>query len=364
MNKNTLQAFGRQLVIPGLAIATALVVSIPVIGFATDWNWSRIAASYGGLIDGAFLRGFAWANTLVAATPLIFTGLALGLGFRSGVFNIGAAGQFLIGATCAVFVGYAIALPPGIHLIVCLAAGAIGGGLWGAIPGYLKAHFGSHEVINTIMFNYLAGFLQDWLVKNPLKDPAPGVFRTPNILPSAHLGRFFDRLHWGFPLALLTAYAVWWLLQKTTLGFELSTAGQNPEAARYAGMHPQRLTVLAMFLSGLLAGLGGAVQILGVDRNMPATYSGEFGFDAIPVALLGQNHPSGIILAAVLFGALRNGSDLMQLRSGGLVSKEVIFIVQGVVLLFIAAPTLIRWLYRLKLQKTALEETQLTKGWG
>lgn len=358
------QSWGRQLVIPGLAIATALVISIPVIGFATNWDWSKIGATYGGLLDGAFLKGFAFANTLVATTPLIFTGLALGLGFQSGVFNIGAAGQFLIGATCAVWVGYAIPLPPIIHPLACLLAGALGGGIWGAIPGYLKAQFGSHEVINTIMFNYLAFFLQDWLVKNPLKDPSPSVFRTPNILDTALLPRFLDRLHWGFVLALLTALGVWWLLQKTTIGFELRTVGMNPEAAKYAGMHPKKLIILSMLLSGALAGLGGAVQILGVDGNMPTTYSADFGFDAIPVALLGQNHPVGIVLASVLFGALRNGSDLMQLRSGGVVSKEVIFIVQGVILLFIAAPALIRRLYRLKLQKTALEGSQLTRGWG
>ncbi len=358
------QSWGRQLVIPGLAIATALVISIPVIGFATNWDWSKIGATYGGLLDGAFLKGFAFANTLVATTPLIFTGLALGLGFQSGVFNIGAAGQFLMGATCAVWVGYAIPLPPIIHPLACLLAGVLGGGIWGAIPGYLKAQFGSHEVINTIMFNYLAFFLQDWLVKNPLKDPSPSVFRTPNILDTALLPRFLDRLHWGFVLALLTTLGVWWLLQKTTIGFELRTVGMNPEAAKYAGMHPKKLIILSMFLSGALAGLGGAVQILGVDGNMPTTYSADFGFDAIPVALLGQNHPLGIVLASVLFGALRNGSDLMQLRSGGVVSKEVIFIVQGVILLFIAAPALIRRLYRLKLQKTALEGSQLTRGWG
>jgi simple sugar transport system permease protein len=214
------------------------------------------------------------------------------------------------------------------------------------------------------MFNYLAFFLQDWLVKNPLKDPAPGVFRTPNILETAYLPRFLDRLHWGFILALLTALGVGWLLQKTTLGFELRTVGTNPDAAKYAGMRPQRTIVLGMLLSGALAGIGGAVQILGVDRTMPATYSADFGFDAIPVALLGQNNPVGIVLAAILFGALRNGSDLMQLRSGGLVSKEVIFIVQGVILLFVAAPALIRWLYHLKLKKTALEGDRLTRGWG
>jgi len=362
--ENSLGRIARQLLIPALAIATAIIVSIPVIGFATNWDWAKIGVTYGGLLDGAFFKGYAFANTLVAATPLIFTGLALALGFRSGVLNIGAAGQFLIGATCGVLVGYALPLPPMIHPLAALLAGAIGGGFWGAIPGFLKARFGSHEVINTIMFNYLAFFLQDWLVKNPMKDPSPSVIRTPNILDAAILPRFLDRLHIGFVLALLTALVVWWLLQKTTLGFELRTVGSNPDAAKYAGIKPGRIIVLSMALSGALAGLGGAVQLLGVDYNMPTLYSTDYGFDAIPVALLGQNQPLGVVFAAILFGALRNGSDLMQLRSGGVVSKEVIFIVQAVVLLFIAAPAIIRWLYRLKLRKSAIEGTQLTRGWG
>ena len=364
MTTNTLRRVAGQLVIPGLAIATAMIISLPLIGFATDWDWAKIGATYSGLLDGAFLKKNAFANTLVASTPLIFTGLALALGFRSGVFNIGAAGQFLIGATCGVFVGYAIPLPPVIHPLAALLAGALGGGLWGAIPGFLKARFGSHEVINTIMFNYLAFFLQDWLVNNPMKDPSPSVSRTPTILDTAILVRFLARLHLGFVLALLAALLVWWLLWKTTLGFELRTVGSNPDAAKYAGIKPGLTIILSMGLSGALAGLGGAVQILGVDYNMPTLYSTDYGFDGIPVALLGQNQPLGVVFAAILFGALRNGSDLMQLRSGGVVSKEIIFIVQAVILLFIAAPAIVRWLYRLKLRKTALEGKQLTRGWG
>ena len=350
--------------LPVLAIATALLVTLPVIGLATNWDWAKISATYGGLLDGALFKKGAIANTLVATTPLIFTGLGLALGFRSGLFNIGAAGQFLIGATCAVFVGYAIPLPPIIHPLVALTAGAIGGGLWGAIPGWLKAQFGSHEVINTIMLNYLAFFLQDWLVKNPMKDPSPSTVRTPEILDTALLPTFYYRLHVGIILALLTAVAIGWLLNRTTLGFELRTVGSNPEAGRYAGMKPGALTIAGMALSGALAGLGGAVQILGVDRVLPVLYSTDYGFDAIPVALLGQNQPIGVVLAAFLFGALRNGSDLMQLRSGGAVSKEVIFIVQAVILLLIAAPGLVRSLYRLPLPKTAIEATPLTRGWN
>ncbi|HEY9623628.1 MAG TPA: ABC transporter permease [Crinalium sp.] len=364
IQRQTLGKLGR-LGLPLLAIATAMLLTIPIIGLALDWNWANVAATYGGLLDGALFKRYAFANTLVAAIPLIFTGLALALGFRTGVFNIGAAGQFLLGATCAVFVGYAIPLPPVIHPLAALIAGALGGALWGAIPGFLKARFGSHEVINTIMLNYLAYFLQDWLVKNPMKDPSPTIVRTPEILNSAILPRFYDRLHVGLFLALFTAVLVGWLLTKTTLGFELRTVGSNPDAARYAGMKLGRLTVLGMALSGALAGLGGAVQILGVDHAMPVLYTSDYGFDAIPVALLGQNQPIGVVLSALLFGALRNGSDLMQLRSGGAVSKEVIFIVQAVILLFVAAPAIVRSLYQLKLPKSEIEKDgSLTRGWG
>ncbi|NJR66827.1 MAG: ABC transporter permease [Leptolyngbyaceae cyanobacterium CRU_2_3] len=156
---------GRQLMTPLLAIATALLITVPIIGFTLNWDWAKVAVTYGGLLDGALFKQYAFANTLVSAIPLMFTGLALSLGFRTGVFNIGASGQFLMGATCAVWVGYALPLPPGIHLLAALTAGISGGAAWGAIPGFLKAQFGSHEVINTIMLNYLAFFLQDWLVK-------------------------------------------------------------------------------------------------------------------------------------------------------------------------------------------------------
>ena len=362
-----LRRIGRELLIPALAILSAFVITLPVVGSATNWDWAKVAITYGGLLDGAFFKPHAFTNTLVAATPLIFTGLALALGFRSGVFNIGASGQFLMGAVCGVYVAYAIPLPPIIHPIASLIAGALGGALWGAIPGYLKARLGSHEVINTIMLNYVAFFIQDYLVKGPMKAPGPSVIRTPEILATAVLPRLLgpdDRLHAGFLLALLTALFIWWLLFKTTLGFELRTAGSNPDAAKYAGVNATRSLVLAMALSGALAGIAGTVQVLGLDHNLPALFSSDFGFDAIPVALLGQNQPLGVVFSALLFGALRNGSDVMQIRSGGVVSKEVVFIVQAMVLLFAAVPALVRWLYRLRLGKTALEGASLTRGWG
>jgi simple sugar transport system permease protein len=360
----------REILIPLLSIVTALLISVPVVAIACQGDWSKVAAAYGGLIDGAILKPNAFTNTLVSATPLILTGLAITLAFRAGMFNIGGSGQFLIGACAGAFVAYAIQLPPVIHAIVVIVVGALAGALWGAIPGILKALRGSHEVITTIMLNYVAFLLTDWLIKGPMKDAVATNVRTPEIFPSAELGRIFsavdpnDRLHWGFVIALGMAVVVWWLLSKTTLGFELRTTGSNPDAARYAGIRPMIMIVLAMAFSGALAGMAGIIQVQGLDHFMPALFSSDFGFDGITVAFLGQLNPWGVIPAAILLGLLRNGSDLMQIRSGGVVSKEVVFIVQALILLFIAAPAIIRWLYRLRIGKTALEGAPLTTGWG
>lgn len=360
----------REITIPILSIFTAILLSIPVVAIATKGDWAKVAAAYGGLIDGAILKPNAFTNTLVSATPLILTGLAIALAFRAGMFNIGGSGQFLIGACAGVFAAYAIELPPGLHAIVVLLVGALAGALWGAIPGILKATRGSHEVITTIMMNYIAFLLTDWLIKGPLKAPGASNVRTPEIFPSAELGRIFgafdpnDRLHWGFVIALIMAVVVWWLLYKTTIGFELRTTGSNPDAARYAGIRPTLVIVLAMALSGALAGMAGIIQVQGLDHFMPALFSSDFGFDGITVAFLGQLNPWGVIPSAILLGLLRNGSDLMQIRSGGAVSKEVVFIVQALILLFIAAPAIIRWLYRLRIGKTSLEGAPLTTGWG
>lgn len=360
----------REIVIPLLSIVTAVLASVPVIAIATKGDWEKVAAAYGGLIDGALLKPNAFTNTLVAATPLILTGLAITLAFRAGLFNIGGSGQFLIGACAGTYVAYAVELPPVLHAITVLVVGALFGALWGAIPGLLKAARGSHEVITTIMLNYIAFFLTDWLIKGPMKASGASDVRTPEIFPSAELGKIFgatdlnDRLHWGFVIAIVMAVVVWWLLSKTTTGFELRTTGSNPDAARYAGIRPAHMMVLGMALSGGLAGMAGIIQVQGLDHFMPALFSSDFGFDGITVAFLGQLSPWGVIPAAILLGLLRNGSDLMQIRSGGIVSKEVIFIVQALILLFIAAPAIIRWLYRLRLGKTALEGAPLTTGWG
>ncbi|NTW12858.1 MAG: ABC transporter permease, partial [Anaerolineales bacterium] len=306
---------------------------------------------------------YPFTESLVTATPYIFAGLSVALGFRCGLFNIGAEGQFFIGALCSAYVGYSITgLPAFIHLPLALLAGAAGGAVWGMIPGYLKARFGAHEVVNTIMMNWIAFRLSDWLLNGPMK--ASG-FRpvTPNIEHTAELPRFFPdpiRLNWGFILALVVAYALYWFLFKTTIGFEIRAVGANPDAAKYAGMNIIRNFVLVMALAGGLAGLAGTSQVLGVDRWVGQGFSAGYGFDAIALALLGKSHPFGVVLAALLFGFLRSGATRMQSMAS--VPIDIISIIQGLVIIFIAAPDIIRWLYRIKNIKA--EQTVLTRGWG
>jgi general nucleoside transport system permease protein len=217
-------------------------------------------------------------------------------------------------------------------------------------------------VVNTIMMNWIAFRLSDWLLNGPMK--ASG-FRpvTPNVEHTAELPRFFPdpiRLNWGFILALLVAYALYWFLFKTTLGFEIRSVGANPDAARYAGMNIVRNFVLVMAMAGGLAGLAGSAQVLGVDHWVGQGFSAGYGFDAIAVALLGKSHPLGVVFSAILFGFLRSGATNMQ--SIARVPIDIISIIQGLMIIFIAAPEIIRWLYRLKSIK--VEETVLTRGWG
>jgi simple sugar transport system permease protein len=372
---------GKPFIVPMLAIVTAFITGAVVIMLAAEQGTpflERFVVAYQGyaaLVDGAFLRPRGFTNTLVAATPLILTGLSVALAFRAGLFNIGAEGQYLIGAVCGVFVGYAFNLPPVLHAIAALVAGAIGGGIWGAIPGILKAKLGAHEVINTIMMNFIAIFLTDWLINNPMQDPdAPSTIRTPIIDATAQIPKFSeipgvqmlfesgDRLHLGFILAILAAAGVWWLLWKTTVGFELRTTGSNPDAAEYAGIKVERNTILAMTLAGALAGLAGTIEVQGLVRFLPAFFQAGYGFDAIAVALLAQNNPFAVIPAAILFGALGVGSDILQIRTG--VSRYLISIIQALILLFVAAPALVRALYRLRLDETDIEKVPLTRGWG
>ncbi len=327
---------------------------------------ARIVAALRSGDDLEIRRAFnPFLESLVAATPYIYGGLAVALGFRSGLFNIGVEGQLFLGATFSVFVGYSITgLPAIIHIPLALLAGALGGGLWGFIPGWLKAKTGGHEVINTIMMNYIAFRLSDYLLTGPMKRPESFVPASPDIQPSAMLPRFFAepiRFHLGFFIALAVAWLVYWFLFRTKWGFDLRTVGANPNAARYAGMSIVGSTVLAMSLSGALGGLAGTNEVLGVNHNLAMAFSAGYGFDSIALALLGKSHPLGVVLAALLFGTLRNGATRMQVAAG--IPIDIISILQALILAFVAAPAIIRTIYRLRAPAEA-EETIFARGWG
>jgi general nucleoside transport system permease protein len=391
--------FGQVALIPVLAVISGLIVGALIIALTSEevyaaWAQSPIQAviaafkvvgsAYGALFAGSIgdpariigaLRGGdgleirrafnPFLESLVASTPYIFAGLAVALGFRSGLFNIGAEGQIFIGAICAAVVGYSITgLPAIIHLPLALAAGALGGAAWGFIPGWLKAKTGGHEVINTIMLNYVAFRLSDWLLAGPIKRPDSFNPVSPTIQPSAELPRFFDypiRFHAGFFLALAVAWLVYWLLFRTTIGFNLRTVGSNPNAARYAGISIVGNMVLAMSLSGALAGLAGTNEVLGVNHNIAMAFSSGYGFDSIALALLGKSHPFGVVLAALLFGTLRNGATRMQVVAG--IPIDIISVLQALILAFIAAPAIIRTVYRLKAPVESAEGV-FARGWG
>lgn len=380
-------AMARAVAVPLLAVVTGLfagavivvVTDVEVIrawgrlfqapDVALSTTWHSVSRAYRALFEGSLGSAYAISESLVTTTPYIFAGLAVALGFRAGLFNIGAEGQLFMGALASVWVGYSLTgASPLVHLPLALLAGAAAGAVWAAIPGYLKARTGAHEVVNTIMMNYIAFRLSDWLLNGPMKRPGPGGTPgfapiSPEVLPSAYLPRLFEpplRFHAGFFLALAAAVGVWWLLWRTPLGFEMRSVGANPNAARTAGMSVARTYVVAMALSGALAGLAGANQVLGVDHWVGQGFSPGYGFDSIALALLGRSHPGGVVLASLLFGTLRSGATRMQSAAG--IPIDIITILQALILAFVAAPALVRALFRLRAGGEA--GPVLTRGWG
>lgn len=353
------------MLIPSLSILTAVILGGIIIVSVRGNPF----VAYFGLLQGSFGSANALSETAVWATPYIFAGLAVALAFKGGLFNIGAEGQLALGATTSALIGYAlpiwlgIDLPRIVHLPLVIILGAGAGAFWAAIVGYLKAYTGGHEVINTIMMNYIALNSISFLLNGPMKDPNPNnvIARTPLIAESAHITPIFEglRVHWGFVLALLAAFLVWWMLNKTTLGFEIRTVGSNPDAAKYAGMHVKRIIVLTMTLSGLLAGLAGTFEVTGLNYRHELGFSIGYGFDAIAIALLGKSHPLGVVLASILFAAMRNGATRMQFLTQ--MPVDLISMLQALILLFVAADAIIRFIYRIKSQG---ERVVLTRGWG
>ncbi len=353
------------LLVPLLAIVTAVIVGgliILVVG-------GNPIAAYIGLAQGAFGSTDALSETAVWATPYIFAGLAVAFAFKGGLFNIGAEGQLAFGAVVSALIGYALPgwlhmnLPAYIHIPLSVGLGVLAGAIWAAIPGALKAYTGGHEVINTIMMNYIALNITSFLLNGPMRDPDPLNLsaRTPEIAPSARIPELFPglRVHWGFILALIVAVIVWWLLWKTTLGFEIRTVGANPDAAKYAGINVKRTIVLTMAISGALAGLAGAIEVTALNYRHELGFSVGYGFDAIAIALLGKTNPYGVILAAILFGAMRNGGTRMQFMTQ--IPVDIISVIQALILLFVAADAIIRYIYRVRVRE---ERVVLTRGWG
>jgi ABC-type uncharacterized transport system permease subunit len=431
---------------PALALFTAFLVGAVVI-WITSGSLVTVFQAYWGMFVGAFIKPRGFSETLVATIPYVFLSLGIAVGFKTGLFNIGVEGQFYIGAISAAWAGQLThGLPALVHLPLALGAGALGGAIWAMIPGYLKARTGAHEVITTIMMNYIAFRFTEYLISWPLRDRNATAVQTSRVSVEAELWSLhaiperlqnplnalllalalgftawflahlwirshgspaaaggtpffrrrssrplmiglavgllsfillppltrlwwpvqdqYDRLHIGVFLAIMAAVGVWWLLSQTTIGFGMRTVGANPTAARYAGIRISRNIVLAMGISGALAGVAGTIEVLGVSicRCLPLFFSSGYGFESIAIALLGRNNPFGILASALLFGAMRNGSDLMELYSG--VSKYVVSIIQALVLLFVAAPAIVRWIYRMKPPLRAEQEAPLTRGWG
>jgi simple sugar transport system permease protein len=324
---------------------------------------TAVGEAYKALFLGAVGGVDQIAESLTQATPLICGGLAVSLAFRAGLFNIGAQGQLIIGAIFASYVGFAWDLPPGLHLLVAVIAGLIGGALWGGVVGVLKARTGAHEVIVTIMLNYVAIYLLVWLLTTTaFKRPGRDDPISPIVKPNAQFPQFGDtRLHAGFLLALLAAVFVWWLLNRSTVGFELRAVGANADASRTAGMSVGRAYVIAMVIAGALAGLAGSQQVLGTDLPLTDGVAATIGFDAITVALLGRGTPLGTVLAGLLFGALNAGGLQMQLQTQTPLTLTTVL--QAVIVLFVAAPALVRSIFRF-LPKERGTGPVLAKGWN
>jgi simple sugar transport system permease protein len=354
-------------------------------GDALSSSWTLVSEAYANLFKGAVIDPGAiqglfdgsngWekvlypiSETLTFAAPLIFTGLSFALAMRGGLFSIGAQGQAIMGAIAAGLIGFMIPLPPVVHMIVALLAAAAGGALFGYIPGFLKARTGAHEVITTIMLNYVALYFIAWLIiQHGVQDPTRSDAISKPVDGSARLPALLDfvgpslRVNLGIVLGVAAAWGVAWLLDRSTSGFELRAVGSNPDAARTAGIKVASTYVFVMAVTGALAGLGGSSVLLGTEYRLSTQVVGSVGFDGILVALLGRARPWGVVLGALLFGALRAGGNRMQSYSS--ISVELVTVIQALIVIFVAAPALVKAVFRLRAARAITLETPTTKGW-
>lgn len=362
------RSYAGWVVVPALSILLALLVaSILIIASGLAGPEKKIdlllpLVAYRSLVVGAFGNFKGIANMIVAAAPLILTGLAVGVGMKAGLFNIGATGQVLMGGFAAALVGVAVAgASPWIAIPVAMLGGVLAGALVGFIPGFLKAYTGAHEVVTTIMLNALAQLTISGLVNDIFRAPGFSFARTAPVGHAMLMGAGKTTLHLGVIFALVCVPISYWLLWRTTVGFEIRTVGANPTAALYAGMKPRRMMILTMSLCGAFAGLAGALEILRLGYY-PAVFGTSIGFDGITVALLGRADPVGILFAALLLGAMRAGAPLMQIQAR--VPVEIIDVIQGVILIFLAAEIIVRRIFRLRTAAGAGELQTITRTYS
>jgi len=393
---------GSSAVLTILAIFLALVVggilivfSDPVVtsawsnffhapGFALGQTWDSVSFAYTQMFEGAILNPstvsaafhggsvaavfYPLSSTAAQATPLILTGLSVAIAFRAGLFNIGAAGQWVGGAIVATWLGFGVSMPPVIHVIVCVIGAFVGGAVIGWLVGLLKARTGAHEVIVTIMANYVMYDLLSYLLTSSAALKQPG--QTNQIAPFIdsdanlwHVGGPPPEVGLGFGIAVAAAAACAWLLSRSTTGFQFRTVGASPSAARSAGINVERSWILVMLLAGGLAGLSAATVVQGTNTQLTFNSYGTYGPDGITVALLGRARPWGVVLAGLLFGALHVGGTYVEAATLGQVPSDIVQVLEGLVVLFVAAPALVRAVFRLRATSgTGLEA--VAKGWN
>jgi simple sugar transport system permease protein len=336
---------GVRMATPFISVAIAVLVgSLVILASGKD-----PVAAFSAMFFGAFGGARQIGETLLRATPLVFTGLAVAYGFRSGLFNIGAEGQLFLGGLAAAFMGVALGgLSWMLSVPLILLSAMIAGAAWAFIPALMKAKLGAHEVITTMMFTYIGRYLVSWIVTGPFK--AEGAIpQSPMIPASSQLPRISDvftfiqpnRAHFGILIGVVAAIVVWWILKYTVLGYEARAVGFNPTAAETGGISVAATTIKSLCISGALAGLAGATEVMGVHYRLFDQFSSGFGFTGIAVALLAKNNPLGVVAAAILFGSLSAGAGTMQLEAG--VSQKVISIIQGTIIFLVGAETIVSW---------------------
>lgn len=390
MNKLFRQVFNASSKVTAFAILASFLIGGLLIAFANEnvqitagylfsrpadfflAVWNSIFGAYDALFRGSIYNYKApdvvgmikpITETLSYATPITLAGLGMAVAFRSGLFNIGGTGQIIFGAMGAAWVGFSFDLPAFLHLPLAILAGVLAAGFFGGFVGFLKASTGANEVIVTIMMNYIAGLLLFYVLTTPLFQ-APGAVEpiSPAISDTAKYWRFMGdsfRINASVFVMLAMVAVVWWLLNRSSIGFQFRALGHNPSAAKVAGISIGSTFILVMAISGALAGLAGTSQVLGSEKFLTPSVAASFGFDAITVALLGRSKPLGVLAAGLLFGGLRAGAVIMQANQK--VPIDIVLIVQSLVVLFIAAPPLVRFMFRLSDPAKKILETEVTK---